>query len=455
MPVGRGAAGEGCGVDRAPRRFMPSPAVHLVMPRMAHLRLAPVLLAVGLIGAGGFAWYQARAAAPPPVARPGSPAPPITLPLLDGGDADLARQRGNVVLLNFWATWCVPCRTEMPALQRLADGLRGERFVLFTVDLQEDAAAIEPFRRELGLGLPVLLDRDGEVTRSYGVRATGDLPDRPARRAAPATPGTAGRGRRGHALERRLDHRAGARVARAAGVTSTTADRTSALFILWRRMVATTRPAHHRRAWPIARPHAVIGVATALVLAGAVGLALVLHVGPWAEPPLEVLWPAPSFTLTDQQHRPFGSADLAGRAALFSFVYTNCPDACPLLTANMAQVQDRLRARGLLGSNVELVSITVDPRRDTPEVLAEYAARYRADPDAWRFLSGEPEAIYQVLWGFKLNTLEVARAFEGADVVPHSDRFAVVDPQGRVRAQPPGDETSPDELVRTLERVVP
>jgi thiol-disulfide isomerase/thioredoxin len=171
MPVGRGAAGEGCGVDRAPRRFMPSPAVHLVMPRMAHLRLAPVLLAVGLIGAGGFAWYQARAAAPPPVARPGSPAPPITLPLLDGGDADLARQRGNVVLLNFWATWCVPCRTEMPALQRLADGLWGERFVLFTVDLQEDAAAIEPFRRELGLGLPVLLDRDGEVTRSYGVRA--------------------------------------------------------------------------------------------------------------------------------------------------------------------------------------------------------------------------------------------------------------------------------------------
>ncbi|TME93491.1 MAG: TlpA family protein disulfide reductase [Chloroflexi bacterium] len=60
------------------------------------------------------------------MARIGAPAPDLSLPLLDGGTQDLARERGKVVLLNFWATWCIPCRAEMPELQRLADDLRGE-----------------------------------------------------------------------------------------------------------------------------------------------------------------------------------------------------------------------------------------------------------------------------------------------------------------------------------------
>jgi protein SCO1 len=219
-------------------------------------------------------------------------------------------------------------------------------------------------------------------------------------------------------------------------------------------MVSASRPDQTHRTWPVAPVHGAIGLAIALVAVTAVGIAVAFHVGPWAEEPLPVFWPVPSFTLIDQLGRPFGSSDLAGRAALLSFVYTNCPDTCPLLTANMAQVQNRLRAEGLLGSKVQLVSITVDPRRDTPAVLAEYAGRYLADPDAWRFLSGEPEAIYQVLWGFKLNTVEVARAFEGADVVPHSSRFAVVDPSGQVRAQPAGEETSADAIVSMLKRVL-
>src|SRR5712692_6369192 len=219
-------------------------------------------------------------------------------------------------------------------------------------------------------------------------------------------------------------------------------------------MVSASRPAQTRRTWILAPVPAAIGLAVALVVVTAVGSARALHVGPWAEEPLPVFWPVPSFTLTDQLGRPFSSSDLSGRAALLSFVYTNCPDTCPLLTANMAQVQNKLRAQGLLGSKVQLVSLTVDPRRDTPSVLAEYAGRYHADPDGWRFLSGEPDAIYKVLWGFKLNTLEVARAFEGADVVPHSSRFAVVDPSGQVRAQPAGEETSADEIVRMLKRVL-
>jgi cytochrome oxidase Cu insertion factor (SCO1/SenC/PrrC family) len=173
------------------------------------------------------------------------------------------------------------------------------------------------------------------------------------------------------------------------------------------------------------------------------------------EEPLERLWPAPDFVLVDQQGRLFRSSDLAGRASVMSFIYTNCTDTCPLLTATMAQVQERLRTDGLLGSKVQLVSITVDPRRDTPPVLAAYAARFRADPEAWRFLSGDPEAIYSVLAGFKLNTVEVARASEGADVVPHSNRILILDGERVVRAALPGDEMTSDDIVRTVRRVLP
>jgi protein SCO1/2 len=120
----------------------------------------------------------------------------------------------------------------------------------------------------------------------------------------------------------------------------------------------------------------------------------------------------------------------------------------------MAGVQEQLRAQGLLGSKVQMVSITVDPDRDTPQVLAEYAARFRADPDAWRFLSGEREELFGVLAGFRLNTVEVARAFAGADVIPHSNRFAIADARGHVRANLQGDQVVPDDVVRTIRRLL-
>jgi cytochrome c biogenesis protein CcmG, thiol:disulfide interchange protein DsbE len=103
--------------------------------------------------------------------RIGAPAPDVDLPLLQGGTSALAGERGKVVLLNFWATWCEPCRAEMPELQHLADELQAERFTLLTVDVQDDRADIADFRKSLGLRLPTLLDEDGEVSHRYGVRA--------------------------------------------------------------------------------------------------------------------------------------------------------------------------------------------------------------------------------------------------------------------------------------------
>ncbi len=104
------------------------------------------------------------------IARTGAPAPPIDLNVLGGGKANLAEDRGKVVLVNFWATWCEPCKSEMPALQRLADELQSQPFKLYSVDLQEDEESIQDFQRQFGLNLYVLLDGDGAVTRAYGVR---------------------------------------------------------------------------------------------------------------------------------------------------------------------------------------------------------------------------------------------------------------------------------------------
>ena len=86
---------------------------------------------------------------------------------------------------------------------------------------------------------------------------------------------------------------------------------------------------------------------------------------------------APPFALTDQHGQPFGSADIGQRAALVSFIFTTCTEWCPVLSPKLRETQEQLRADGLLGSKVLLLSITVDPKQDTPDKLAAYAQRYR------------------------------------------------------------------------------
>ena len=101
----------------------------------------------------------------------GGAAPPLELTALDGRRHRLADYRGRVVLVNFWATWCAPCRAEMPSIERLRRSLEKEPFAVLAVNVGEDAAVVRAFAREVPMNFPLLLDPDTKVSRAWGARA--------------------------------------------------------------------------------------------------------------------------------------------------------------------------------------------------------------------------------------------------------------------------------------------
>ena len=102
-----------------------------------------------------------------PAPLPDHPAPDFTLAALDGSAVTLSELKGSVVLINIWATWCPPCRAEMPVIQATYERYRDQGFTVLAVDLQEDPATVDAYMRRYGLTFPALLDRDGKVSVAY------------------------------------------------------------------------------------------------------------------------------------------------------------------------------------------------------------------------------------------------------------------------------------------------
>src|SRR5438477_9828732 len=110
--------------------------------------------------------------------------------------------------------------------------------------------------------------------------------------------------------------------------------------------------------------------------------------------PLPKIAPAPEFTLTSQDGAPVTLADFRGKVVAVTFIFTLCTATCPVLTPMMSFVQDRLGAD--FGTKIAFISITVDPERDTPDVLKEYAQAFGAKLTGWSFLTGAPATIRDV-----------------------------------------------------------
>lgn len=103
-------------------------------------------------------------------AAPASPsAPDFTLRTADGRNLRLQELRGQVVMVNFWASWCAPCRVEMPHLNRLADKYRSSGFTLLGVNVDDDPKNAAAAATKMGLRFPVLLDGDKRVVKMYDV----------------------------------------------------------------------------------------------------------------------------------------------------------------------------------------------------------------------------------------------------------------------------------------------
>lgn len=134
----------------------------------------------------------------------------------------------------------------------------------------------------------------------------------------------------------------------------------------------------------------------------------------------------PDFSLTDETGKSVSLGDLKGKVWIADFIFTNCAGTCPQISTTMRRLQNALPAE------IHLVSFSVDPARDTPEVLAKYADEFRADKTRWHFLTGEKDALYDLsIKGFKL-ALEDTGGTE-AEPITHSTRLVLVDKDGQIR----------------------
>jgi protein SCO1/2 len=149
----------------------------------------------------------------------------------------------------------------------------------------------------------------------------------------------------------------------------------------------------------------------------------------------------PEFRLTNQDGRPFGSADLANKIWIADFIFSSCPGPCPMISSRMSELQKPLDK-----TDVHLVSFTVDPDKDTPEVLRTYAAKLHAEQGRWDFLTGTKSAIYELSQkGFKLAAAD-GRNETGLPV--HSTRMVLVDRRGEIRGYYDG--TAADTVTKLL-----
>ena len=174
---------------------------------------------------------------------------------------------------------------------------------------------------------------------------------------------------------------------------------------------------------------------------------------------LSVLGSIPRFTLTNQESLPLNSDSLKGAVLVVNFVFTSCPDTCPLLTAQMKKIQSLLLEKNIQG--VRLVSISVDPRTDTPNVLKRYTKKYDLDLKNWDFLTGQTEEVQEiVVGGFKVSmqqygvSEEETRDYSIMDVT-HGEQFVVVDQAGHIRAyRSAKSRTDLDKIVSVIEKLI-
>ena len=147
--------------------------------------------------------------------------------------------------------------------------------------------------------------------------------------------------------------------------------------------------------------------------------------------PLPDLGEVPAFSLFDQTGAAFTDAAMRGHVTIVSFIFTRCDTICPVISMKMQRIQEKTFD---VGDWVKLVSFSVDPKYDTPAVLAEYAKRYSALPDRWRFVTGDYDKVYSLIEGpFMTSMLREPDRPSGVPDIRHGGYFLLVDPKLHIR----------------------
>jgi protein SCO1/2 len=162
---------------------------------------------------------------------------------------------------------------------------------------------------------------------------------------------------------------------------------------------------------------------------------------------LPTIGTAPAFALTTADGARLALADLRGKVVAVTFIYATCTDTCPLLTAKLVGLRQRLGKDA--GAKVAFVAITVDPERDTPEVLRHYARAHGANAPGWAFLAGTPEQIQDVTRRYGVFARKTSRGD-----VDHTFLTSLVDAHGALRVQYMGVRFDPDEMLRDLRALI-
>lgn len=135
----------------------------------------------------------------------------------------------------------------------------------------------------------------------------------------------------------------------------------------------------------------------------------------------------PSFELKNENGQIITTEDLEGKVYVVEFFFTNCPTICPIMNQNLKKVEENIN-----NSNFTIVSITIDPKRDTPKALKEHREKLKISNPNWHFLTGSRDYIYRLSKKFNIYIGEDENTAEGLD---HSGKFALVDREGNIRSR--------------------
>ena len=192
-------------------------------------------------------------------------------------------------------------------------------------------------------------------------------------------------------------------------------------------------------------PVALLWAVLLLVIGGIVAAYIGTQFGSSARAAkLPVLGTLPDFSLTERSGKTVSRSDLLGKVNVVDFIFTSCAAQCPQVTAQMVKVQSFALPRW---KNVQLVSLTVDPERDTPAALSDYAKGFSADPGRWLFLTGPKDRLDDLTRnGFKVASGSKVPVDTSPDAILHSVSLILLDSKARIRGY--YESTDPEEMTK-------